>query len=71
MPASVPKANLLATECYANLAGWPSSPSSFTFSLPPPGFKEHPAAPVIALDYCRARRCLLLISFAKEPSGRV
>lgn len=45
MPARVPKANVLATECYANLAGWPSSPSSFTFSLPPSGFKEHPAAP--------------------------
>lgn len=71
MPARMPKANLLAIACYFILAGWPSSPLSFTLSPPPSGFKEHPAGPVIALNYCRDRRCLLLISFPKEPSSRV
>ena len=30
MPARMPKANLLATECYFILAGWPSSLRSFS-----------------------------------------
>lgn len=61
MPARMPKANLLATECYFNLAAWPSSLFSFTLSPPPLGFKEHPAAPATAPSHCRGRRCLLLI----------
>lgn len=71
MPTRMPKANLLAIECYFILAGWPSSPCSFTLSPLPSGFKEHPAAPAMALNYCRGRRCLLLLRFPKESSSSV